>query len=58
LIFITSQGQNAGYLSGQRELIFLVPNDLASGEYTVEVRARFGGEHIRAGFLEQPVSVP
>ncbi len=41
----------------QRELIFLVPPDLAAGEYTLEVRSRFGTENIRAGFLEQPVSV-
>lgn len=41
-----------------RELIFLVPNDLTTDDYTIEVRARFGSGSIRSGFLDRTVSVP
>ena len=41
----------------QRELIFLIPNTLASGAYMIEVRSLYGTEHIRSGFLEGTVSV-
>ncbi|MCB0175299.1 MAG: DUF4469 domain-containing protein, partial [Anaerolineae bacterium] len=41
-----------------RELIFLVPNTLASGSYTLEVRARYGNDNIRAGVLESTLNVP
>jgi len=38
------------------ELIFLVPADLPAGEYTLEVRSRFGTE-IRAGRLRKRLKV-
>lgn len=41
-----------------RELIFLVPNTLTSGEYTLEVRVRYGNDNIRTGILESPLNVP
>ena len=62
-IFLIAEDQSRVRIEGvmhntQRELIFLVPGDLASGEYTIEVRSRLGGENIRVGVLEQPISVP
>lgn len=62
-IFLTAEDQSRVRIetvlhNTPRELIFLVPSDLASGEYTIEVRSRFGTENIRIGFLEQTVSVP
>jgi hypothetical protein len=62
-IFLVAEDQSRVRIDGvmhntQRELIFLVPSDLASGEYTIEVRSRLGGENVRVGFLEQTVSVP
>ncbi|MCB9104755.1 MAG: DUF4469 domain-containing protein [Anaerolineales bacterium] len=41
-----------------RELIFLVPNTLTSGSYTLEVRVRYGNDNVRAGVLESTLSVP
>ena len=41
-----------------RELIFLVPNTLTSGEYTLEVRVRYGNDNVRAGVLESTLNVP
>ena len=40
-----------------RELSFLVPAQLKSGDYTVEVRARYGTERLRSGRLEQTLTV-
>jgi len=61
-IFLIAEDQTRIHIEGilhntQRELIFLVPNDLAAGEYAVEVRSRFGTDNIRSGFLEGMVSV-
>jgi hypothetical protein len=44
-------------LNTARELIFLVPNTLATGDYTLQVRARYGNDNIRAGVLERPLTV-
>ncbi|MCB0212744.1 MAG: DUF4469 domain-containing protein [Anaerolineae bacterium] len=41
-----------------RELIFLIPNPLTPGPYTLEVKARFGNDNIRTGVLETPLAVP
>lgn len=41
-----------------RELIFLVPADLASGAYHLEVRAIFGQNTLRLGQLAQVLLVP
>lgn len=39
------------------EIIFRVPDDLLPGEYRVEVRARYGQNDIRAGELDQLLTV-
>ena len=39
-----------------KELIFLVPADLPSGAYRLEVRARFG-KHLRSGQLRDILAV-
>ncbi|MCB0197553.1 MAG: DUF4469 domain-containing protein [Anaerolineae bacterium] len=41
-----------------RELIFLIPNTLTPGPYTLEVKARYGNDNIRTGVLETPLAVP
>lgn len=45
-------GRNKG-----RELLFMVPADLAAGAYALEVKARFGTTKLRTGSLEQILSV-
>lgn len=40
-----------------RELSFLVPAQLKPGDYSVEVRARYGTENLRSGRLEQTLTV-
>ena len=40
-----------------RELSFLMPAPLKAGDYTVEVRARYGSERLRSGRLEQTLTV-
>jgi len=40
-----------------RELSFLVPAQLKPGDFTVEVRARYGSERLRSGRLEQTLTV-
>jgi len=39
------------------ELIFMVPADLAPGQYTLAVRARFGQHSLRTGLLESNLTV-
>jgi len=39
------------------ELMFMIPADLAAGDYTLEVRAGFGEEEIRSGALKVPLTV-
>jgi hypothetical protein len=42
-----------------REIVFMVPPDLTPGEYTLQVRARFGqDEHLAIGILRQKLAVP
>lgn len=43
--------------NSSRKLAFLVPPDLAAGEYVVEVRKLFGNETIRTGTLEETLVV-
>jgi hypothetical protein len=38
-------------------LIFMIPADLDAGDYTLEVRAVFGGDDLRAGALDSPLTV-
>jgi hypothetical protein len=38
-------------------LIFMIPAELDAGDYTLEVRAVFGGDDLRAGALEAPLTV-
>jgi hypothetical protein len=39
------------------DLMFLVPNDLTAGEYTLEVRSNMGTNELRIGRLTRPLSV-
>lgn len=62
-IFLIANDQTRTRIDGvlhntARELIFLVPADLTAGEYTLEVRARFGNDNVRSGFLEGSLTVP
>jgi hypothetical protein len=42
-----------------REVVFMVPPDLTPGEYTLQVRVRFGqDEHLVVGVLRQKLTVP
>ncbi|MCB0211479.1 MAG: DUF4469 domain-containing protein [Anaerolineae bacterium] len=40
-----------------RELIFLIPTTLVAGQYTLEVKARYGNDNIRTGILEDSLTV-
>jgi hypothetical protein len=35
----------------------MIPADLDPGDYTLEVRAVFGGDDLRAGALDSPLTV-
>jgi hypothetical protein len=39
------------------ELMFLIPEGLTAGDYTLEVRAGFGEDDIRSGALDVPLTV-
>lgn len=41
-----------------RELIFMIPAPLTSGDYTLQVRAVFGQESLRTGTYEEKLTVP
>jgi hypothetical protein len=43
--------------NSSRELAFLVPAELAAGEYTIEVRRLFGKTDIRTGVLKETLTV-
>lgn len=43
--------------NSSRELAFLVPGELAAGEYTIEVRRLFGKTDIRTGVLKETLTV-
>ena len=39
------------------ELMFLIPDGLTAGDYTLEVRAGFGEDDVRSGALDVPLTV-
>jgi len=39
------------------ELMFLIPDGLLAGDYTLEVRAGFGEDDVRSGALDEPLTV-
>jgi hypothetical protein len=39
------------------ELMFLIPEELLAGDYTLEVRAGFGEDDVRSGALDAPLTV-
>jgi hypothetical protein len=39
------------------ELMFLIPEGLLAGDYTLEVRAGFGDDDVRSGALDAPLTV-
>jgi hypothetical protein len=37
--------------------MFLIPEELLAGDYTLEVRAGFGEDDVRSGALDAPLTV-